>query len=48
MAVLDCALLSAVSAELVEAGAFSPPLGLSFSKPRAALQQAQHERLLVV
>ena len=33
MASSGCAFSFAVRAELIEAGAFSPPLGLSFSKP---------------
>ena len=43
MAVLDCALLSAVSAELVEAGAFSPPFGLSLSKSGGCLGTVRAE-----
>jgi len=43
MAVLDCALLSAVSAELVEAGAFSPPFGLSLSKSGGRLGTVRAE-----
>jgi hypothetical protein len=43
MAVLDCALLSAVSAELVEAGAFSPPFGLSLSKSWGCLGTVRAE-----